>query len=652
MSRLSPLSATLPLLLLAAGAAAADAQGRPAPPPPPPPPAAATAATAPLATTTSWHTVRPGETLRGIAAQFLGSAERWTELHQLNPFIADPDRIAPGQRVRVPAEPSSFPAARLNRLSRQVEDQPSPIPWHSAQEGDVLVERDGLRTHQRSSADMQFLDGARLLVTEDSLVFFHRAGNTLRGTPKKSIEIVEGQAELEARSATAAPAPEVEIVLGGTRATSRPDGAGNARTRARRAEQGSAKVMAYGGQSEVEAGGAKVQVPHGMGTSVAAQGPPSPPEPLLPAPTGLEPVAGAERACADPLLAWQGAPQAAAYIVEICRDPACGVLVERRIGDAATQWRPDPLPLGELYWRVTARSRSGLDGYPSEGIRLAITSDRRASDRRAATGAATTATVSDAVADATLQFGGPQVRVGERLFVSPAVTISTSGVASGGGNPPGAWLPVIGGQEASAWPATWTPGEHTAAAVIHDGCGNGAAIAPVAFVVDAAAPVIRWEVGDRQALSDRLAPDSEKERERLGGRRSGGVAAADAWTSRAGVWRLPLPWTPARDRERRRDRAEARESGESGMPLAIEIASDHPQAFFTAPDTILTVDGKETTIGDRILWIDAEDAGAGVERVSFRTRAEGDRVMLEVEARDMVGNVSRKEIALRKGGGH
>ena len=627
MSRLSPLSA-LPLLLLAAGAA--HAQGHPAPPPPPA-----------AAVTTSWHTVRPGETLRGIATQFLGSAERWIELHKLNPTIADPDRIAPGQRVRVPAVPSSFPAARLNRLSRQVEDEPSPIPWHSAQEGDVLVERDGLRTHQRSSADMQFLDGARLLVTEDSLVFFHRAGSTLRGTPKKSIEIVEGQAELEARSATAAPAPEVEIVLGGTKATSRPDGAGNARTRARRAEQGSAKVMAYGGQSEVEAGGAKVQVPHGMGTSVAAEGPPSPPEPLLPAPTGLEPAPGSQRACADPLLAWQATPQAAAYIVEICRDPACGVLVERRIGDAATQWRPDPLPVGELYWRVTARSRSGLDGYPSEGIRLAITSEKRAADRRAAGGAAIAAATA---ASGTFQVGGPQVRVGKRLFVSPAATVSTGGAD----NLPGAWVPVIDGQEAGAWPATWTPGEHTAAAVIHDGCGEGAAIAAVAFVVDAAAPVIRWEVGDRQALADRLAPDSEKERERLGGRRTGGIAAPDAWTSRAGVWRLPLPWAPVRDRRRRRDRNEA---GENLAPLAMEIASDHPQAFFTAPDTILTVDGKETTIGDRILWVDAEDAGAGVERVSFRTRAEGDRVVLEIEARDMVGNVSRKEIALRKGGG-
>ena len=590
--------------------------------------------------------MRPGETLRGIATQFLGSAGRWIELHQLNPHIADPDRIAPGQRVRVPAVASSFPAARLNRLSRQVEDQPSPIPWHSAQEGDVLVERDGLRTHQKSSADMQFLDGARLLVTEDSLVFFHRAGNTLRGTPKKSIEIVEGQAELEARSATAAPAPEVEIVLGGTRATSRPDSAGNARTRARRAEQGSAKVMAYGGESEVEAGGAKVQVPHGMGTSVAAQGPPSPPEPLLAAPTGLEPVAGAERACADPLLSWQGAPQAAAYIVEICRDPACGVA-----GRTADRRRRHPVAPGPAPHRRALLAGDGAQPFGAR--RLSERGDparhhfrpesrgtagrhRGGRDgRRPGCGRGRHPPI-----------GGPQVRVGERLFVSPAATVAVA--ASGGGNAPAAWVPVIGGQEASAWPATWTPGEHTAAAVIHDGCGNGAAIAPVAFVVDAAAPVIRWEVGDRQALSDRLAPDSEKERERLGGRRSGGVAAPAPGRPGPGCGACRSPGLRRATASGSRERGQARESY---APLPIEIASDHPQAFFTAPDTILTVDGKETTIGDRILWVDAEDAGAGVERVIFRTRAEGDRVVLEVEARDMVGNVSRKEIALRKGGG-
>jgi hypothetical protein len=199
---------------------------------------------------------------------------------------------------------------------------------------------------------------------------------------------------------------------------------------------------------------------------------------------------------------------------------------------------------------------------------------------------------------------------------------------------------MIGGKQESAWPATWSAGEHTAGAVAVDGCGGRVAIAPVSFVVDAEPPAIRWEVGDRSSLADRLAPDSEQDRRRLGGRRSGGRAARDAWKSRDGIWQLPLPWVTGREKE---------QPAGAGLPLTIR--SDHPQAFFAAPSTSLSTNGKEAALGqNRILWIDAEDAGAGVDLLTFQTRADGDRVVLEIEARDLVGNVSRQEIALRKGG--
>ena len=89
-------------------------------------------------------------------------------------------------------------------------------------------------------------------------------------------------------------------------------------------------------------------------------------------------------------------------------------------------------------------------------------------------------------------------------------------------------------------------------------------------MVDAAPPVIRWEVGDRSSLSDRLAPDTERDRRRLPDRRSGGHAARDAWPSRAGVWQLPVPWDHDRDEQ-------------EIAQLPVTIASDHPQAFFAAP---------------------------------------------------------------------
>ena len=570
-----------------------------------------------------WHIVRPGETLEQIATRYLGSVQRWKELHQLNPGIVDPNRIEPGQRIRLPGVRQALPVATLNRLSRQVEDQPSPISWTDARLGDMLVERDGVRTYGKSSAELRFADGARLTVTEDSLVFLRRSGTVLKGVERKSIELMNGQADLDARSYTpsaAAPAaPEVEIVVGASRTTSRADKSGGAQTRARKAEGNSAKVMVYGGESDVEAGGAKIQVPHGMGTSVAESGPPSPPEKLLAAPPGTDPAAGAERACADPLFTWQAVPEAATYTVEICRDPGCAELVERQTGQAAAQWRSaTPLAVGRYFWRVTARSASGLDGYPSEASQLAITSDR--TGVQAPTGS--------------LAVGGPQVRVGDRLFTSAAATVQVTAVGPDGS--PARSLPVIGGQEAAAWPAAWAAGAHTAGAVVLDGCGHRVPLTPVAFVTDTEPPVIRWQVGDQKALSDRLAPDSEGDRRRLRGRRGrGGRPATDAWQTRAGVWQIPVPWV----KEKR---------GEVYAQFPVEIKSDRPQAFLAAPESTVGADGKNERLDERILWVAAEDAGAGVDRLILRDRTEADRVVLEVEAVDMVGNTSRKEIVLRR----
>jgi LysM repeat protein len=49
------------------------------------------------------YTVEPGETLSSIAERFLGDSERWRAIFQANrDQIEDPDRIFPGQVLRVP----------------------------------------------------------------------------------------------------------------------------------------------------------------------------------------------------------------------------------------------------------------------------------------------------------------------------------------------------------------------------------------------------------------------------------------------------------------------------------------------------------------------------------------------------------------------
>lgn len=569
---------------------------------------------------TGWHIVRPGDTLRGIARRYAGSQELWKRLSELNPGIANPDVIEPGQRVQVLLKPDpASPSGQLRRLSRQVEEQPSPNPWLDARRGDVLVDRDAVRTAASSSAEIEFADGARLTLTEDSLVFLHRAGGALRAAPSRAVEIVQGTAEFENRGARAAGArADVELIVGSARATAAPDEKGVSQTRARRAEGGAAKVMIYGGKSEVAAGGAKIAVGAGMGTSVEAQGPPGPPEKLLPAPALDKPENGAQRACTNPTFQWQPVAGAASYILELCKDAGCAELTTRKTDLTTNRWPSEGLAVGDLYWRVTARSASGLDGYPSASSRLTVLAGR--GDVPAPEGA--------------LQVTGPNVRVGDRLFVSGASKVGLA-VADSAAD----WSPSIDGQPAGA--GALSPGDHTIAVAALDGCGNAVPGVPIPFTVDTAAPVISWELGARKDFEDKgvLAGDNEEKRRRRRNTEPG-KPAKGFWPSVAGVWQVPLPWAGEDGKKRPQPVLETE-------PLVI--VSDHPQAFLRLRDSRISVDGKEENHkdGGNVLWIKAEDAGAGVDRMTLREEVERDRVILVIEVVDAVGNGSRKEIVVR-----
>ena len=48
-----------------------------------------------------WHIVKPGETLSGIAQDYLGDAGKSTELAKIN-GISDPNMIRVGQKIQIP----------------------------------------------------------------------------------------------------------------------------------------------------------------------------------------------------------------------------------------------------------------------------------------------------------------------------------------------------------------------------------------------------------------------------------------------------------------------------------------------------------------------------------------------------------------------
>lgn len=69
-------------------------------------PAAEQAAAAPVSASADapvFHTVQKGESLSTIAQQYLGKASRYPEIFEANrPMLSDPDKIYPGQTLRIP----------------------------------------------------------------------------------------------------------------------------------------------------------------------------------------------------------------------------------------------------------------------------------------------------------------------------------------------------------------------------------------------------------------------------------------------------------------------------------------------------------------------------------------------------------------------
>lgn len=571
----------------------------------------------PAGASRGFHVVRPGETLQNLAQRYLGDARYWRQLAQWNQNIANPDLIEPGQRIHIAvAGARAEPAAQVALLSRRVDERPTPIPWGEAQLGDLLVEKDGMRTYPKSSAELRFTDGTRLGVTEDSIVFLHRAGGALSGVERKAVEIVEGQAEFETGGAVASSrASEVEILIGGTSAKARPNAKGVSQTRARKAEKGAAKVMMYGGQGEVASAGAQVAVAEGMGTSVEEGAAPGKPEKLLPAPALTEPEIDARVPVNRAKMQWDEVPGAASYVVEVCRDAACGEMIDRATGVQVASWQPSAaLPIGKLLWRVTARSASGLDGYPSAASPVEVTPAEV--EPVAAAGPPPSAR---------LGLAGVQVGVAEVLFGSGATKLEIQEETSACGVATRTYR--LDGQEVSetAWSAP-SPGARVAEVVITDACGQSTTIGPFVFTIDAEAPTLRTQAVDTNVYDKHGEPDRERRRTPNNWKPEHGGAIA--WSADGRRW-LPLIWGD-------------RTAPSNGVWAESTATANHPQVFFAGQGWQLVADDGTALAGDRLLWVTGDDFGSGIAKLIYRTKvAPADSnaaALLEVEAQDLVGN--------------
>ncbi|MBT8092165.1 MAG: LysM peptidoglycan-binding domain-containing protein [Gammaproteobacteria bacterium] len=319
------------------------------------------------------YVVKKGDTLASLARRHLGPDAPWNINVAINPELADPDLIVPGQQINIitgyePPEPEIVVEeveayqALIERVSNVVEKNIARTDWSNAAEGDELFPLDAVRTLANSAAVLQFDGTSSVLINEYSQVFLRALEAQESGISRNEIEILRGETELRLEK-TDAPQQQIEINVAGTITRPERGSQGSNATRARMVGEDSTQVMVYEGSSAVESAGVSVAVETGMGTTAVAGQAPAEPERLLAAPDiqalneDLYPT--------DVRFAWSAVDGAAAYRLDVCKDRRCAQPVFRQINISSNELSVPSLPVGTGFWRVTAVSQSGLDGFTS-----------------------------------------------------------------------------------------------------------------------------------------------------------------------------------------------------------------------------------------------------------------------------------------------
>jgi len=231
------------------------------------------------------YTVRPGDNLWNLSDTYLADMRNWRKLQMLN-RVKNPNLMPPGMLLRIPVAWLKVQPASVRILYVQ---GVASVQHTTGQQGQLapgmqLVLGDTILTQASAGATLEFADGSRLLIQENSqLVFDTLTAYGKTGMVDTRMRLLNGRLESEVKPVQA-PAGRFEVWT--------PAATSAVRGTHFRAAIGSidniARTEVTKGNIDVSASGATTAVNAGFGTVVKQDQPPPPPRPLLPAPNLAE----------------------------------------------------------------------------------------------------------------------------------------------------------------------------------------------------------------------------------------------------------------------------------------------------------------------------------------------------------------------------
>ncbi len=304
------------------------------------------------------YTLRPGDTLIGLAQRYLARPADWPRVQQLN-RIDDPYRLLPGSALRIPLawlRHKPAPASVL-ALSGEVRVTLPDQNERALRPDDLLPAGSVLTTAASSSVSLRFADGSQLLLRPQARLVLDTVSVTAGGGMVDTrLRLQQGRVEIGANPRRA-PGSRLQVIT--------PSAVAAVRGTQFRVEADTAisRSETLEGAVGLSAAGRQVKLAAGQGSVAQAGQPPRPPVALLPAPDLHDtPV----RIDSLPLrFNVPTLPGASGWLAQVLTDTAEPVVVlEQSRADPAFSFAD--VPDGRYLLRVRAIDALGLQGRDAE----------------------------------------------------------------------------------------------------------------------------------------------------------------------------------------------------------------------------------------------------------------------------------------------